>query len=275
MGRVTAQLRRNWASYWPRADVDAMAEDVESRVRDAAAAWRLDGLAPLPGGEVGVVLAAGDVVLKVSPRGHEEEDQLAAQVDALEFWASTAAVPRVLARRDGGCTVLMERMRPGSALDDTGLPFEERLRVLGTLAKRLHAVGPAPRRFVPIARYARGWDVGELAAERDDDVLLHADLHGGNALRHGDAWCVIDPHAVRGDRHADVWALLDPLVPELPADEGATAWRWLRVYAEAADLDPQRAAAWAVARARGEAASVAGDEPAWSRRMLRMADALG
>jgi streptomycin 6-kinase len=271
---VTEHLRRNWASYWPGADVDAMAADVEARVREAGAAWGLDGARPLPGGEVGVVLAGDDAVLKVSPRGHEEEDQLAAQADALEFWGSTGAVPKVLGRRDGGCTVLMERMVPGVTLDADGLAFEERLRTLGALARRLHAAGPAPRRFVPLALYARRWDVGALADARDDDVLIHADLHGGNVLRHGDAWRVIDPHAVRGDRHADIWALLDPLVPELPANAGTTAWRWLRIYTGAAGLDPQRAAAWVVARARGEAPDVGRDDPAWARRLLRMAAAL-
>jgi streptomycin 6-kinase len=271
---VTEHLRRNWASYWPGADVDAMAADVEARVRGAATAWGLEDARPLAGGEVGVVLAAAHVVLKVSPRGHEEEDELAAQADALEFWASTGIVPKMLGRRDGGCTVLMERMRPGDALDDGDASFEERLETLGALARRLHAAGPAPGRFVPLARYARRWDVGALADPSDDDVLLHADLHGGNVLRHDGGWRVIDPHAVRGDRHADIWALLDPLVPELPADAGATAWRWLRIYAEAADLYPERAAAWVVARGRGEAPAVAGDDPAWARRLTRMAAAL-
>ena len=68
--------------------------------------------------------------------------------------------------------------------------------------------------------YARAWRrvLGDspLLDPADDDVLLHADLHGANALRHGAGWRVIDPHAVRGDRHADVWALIDPLAPAPP-----------------------------------------------------------
>lgn len=54
------------------------------------------------------------------------------------------------------------------------------------------------------------------------DVLLHPDLHGANALRHGAGWRVIDPHAVRGDRQADVWVLIDPLAPVPP--DSRTAW---------------------------------------------------
>jgi hypothetical protein len=38
MPYVTERLRRNWASYWPGADVDAMAAHVEARVREAGAA---------------------------------------------------------------------------------------------------------------------------------------------------------------------------------------------------------------------------------------------
>ena len=108
-------------------------------------------------------------------------------------------------------------------------------------------------------------------AAHDDDVLLHADLHGGNVLRDGGGWKVVDPHAARGDRHADVWALLDPLVPAVPDD--ATALRWVAIYAEAADLDPERARAWVHVRAAGEAGDVEPDDPDWAARLRRMAEA--
>jgi streptomycin 6-kinase len=165
----------------------------------------------------------------------------------------------------------MERVRPGTTLDDGGLPFEARLRTLGRLAASLHAAGPAPASFVPLAEYAARWDPGELAAPRDDDVLLHADLHGGNVLRGGDGWLVVDPHATRGDRHADVWALLDPLVPAIPDD--ATARRWVEIYAQAARLDADRARTWVHVRAAGEATDVEPDDPAWGARLRRMAEA--
>jgi hypothetical protein len=134
----------------------------------------------------------------------------------------------------------MQRLRPGTTLDDAGLGFEDRLRTLGVLAARLHAAGPAPASFVPL-------------------------------LRDGGGWKVVDPHATRGDRHADVWALLDPLVPAVPDD--ATALRWLAIYAEAADLDPERARAWVHVRAAGEAGDVEPDDPGWAARLRRMAEA--
>ena len=164
----------------------------------------------------------------------------------------------------------MERLRPGTTLDDAGLGFEDRLHTLGVLAARLHAAGPAPAGFVPLADYAARWNPGDLAAPRDDDVLLHADLHGGNVLRDDDGWKVVDPHAARGDRHADVWALLDPLVPAVP--DHATALRWVAVYAERR-LDPDRARAWVHVRAAGEADDVEPDDPGWAARLRRMAEA--
>src|SRR5690242_10016339 len=86
-------LRRRWRSYWPAADVDAMAADVEARVRAAVAAWGLAGARPLPGGHVGAVLATRDLVLKVSPRGHDDDALVASQPDALEHWRATGIVP--------------------------------------------------------------------------------------------------------------------------------------------------------------------------------------
>jgi streptomycin 6-kinase len=269
--RIPDDLPRRWRTYWPDADVERMARDVEARIDDAIAAWALTDAHPLPGGHVGAVLATADLVLKVSPRGHDDDVLVASQPEALEHWRPSGIVPVLHGRRDDGFTYLMQRMRPGTTLDDAGLGFEDRLHTLGVLAARLHAAGPAPAGFVPLADYAARWNPGALAAPRDDDVLLHADLHGGNVLRDGDGWKVVDPHAARGDRHADVWALLDPLVPAVPDD--ATALRWVAVYAEAARLDPDRARAWVHVRAAGEADDVEPDDPGWAARLRRMAEA--
>jgi streptomycin 6-kinase len=254
-----------------------MARDVVARAEAAVEAWGLRRAEILPGGNVALLLATDDVVVKVHPRGHPDDEQLASEGAALALWAPTGAVPRLDGRRDDGFTLLMERLVPGTPLDATGVAWEERLEVLGALAGRLHAAGAAPASIPHIGgTYARDWrrTVGDspLLEPRDDDVLLHADLHGGNALRHGSAWRAIDPHAVRGDRHADVWALIDPLAPE-PPDE-RTARSWVERYAAAAGLDPDRAAAWVRLRARGEALNGADGDAAWRARLSRMADLL-
>lgn len=226
-------------------------------------------------------------MLKVNPRGHRDEAQLAGEGAALGFWQPTGAVPQLVGTRDGGLTLLMERLVPGTALDESGMGWEERLPVLGALATRLHAHAPPAGRFVPMSDFVADWRVAlagepgllgeleELVAPAEDDVLIHADLHGGNALLHGADWKVIDPKGVRGDRHADVWTLLEPDAPPLPADPRAatgTAWAWVTRYAEAASLDPLRAAAWTRVRAYAEAAMVT--DAAWVARLQAMGAAL-
>lgn len=152
-------LRRRWATYWPAADTAAIAADLSARLPQAIAAWELEDPRPLPGGHVALVLAArhGDreVVVKLNPRGHGEEPLLRAEGEALRFWAPAAVAAELLDQRDDGLTLLLERLLPGEPLDDTELPWRERLTVLGRLAARLHAVGPPPATFPTSATSTR------------------------------------------------------------------------------------------------------------------------
>lgn len=281
-----ARLARGWAAHWPDADHPAMAEDVARRLRAGLDRWGLRDPQPLPGGVVALVCAVtgedGDAaVLKVHPRGHAEDAYLRAEAVALAHWQPTGVVPALRGTADAGMTLLLEHVTPGTTLDAAGLGEDERLRILGGLVRRLHATPrPPPAELPHLRAYAPGWAGHAVPAA--DDVVLHADLHGANALRDGaDGWRVIDPHAAVGDRHADVWALIDPLAPPLPsADDAARveAWRRIDVYADAAGLDPRRAASWVRARALVEAAELAGTadgaDAAWAGRLRLTADAL-
>jgi streptomycin 6-kinase len=266
-----------WKDYWPEADPAELAADVMDRARAASAAWGLSPLEPLDGGMVALTCAttrAGrPVVLKVNPRGHREERQLAGEGEALAFWRPTGAAAELLGSRDDGFTLLLERLEPGHTLDDAGLGPEERLTELGRLAARLHEAGPPPDSFMGLSDFVPGWPVppGEAA---EDERLVHLDLHGGNALRTDRGWKVIDPKGIRADRHTDVWALIDPVgleaLPEEAKAARATARRWVDVYAEAAELDPARAREWTRIRARAEVAESGG----WPG-LERIAEALG
>jgi streptomycin 6-kinase len=202
---------------------------------------------------------SGDpLVLKLNPRRNPEEALIAAQTKALEFWSPTGVTVRPIDARDAGLTVLLERILPGDALDDTDLGWEEQLVLIARLVARLHDAGAPPTSIPMLADYAVLWgdhiddpeiarELEALIATADREALLHGDLHPGNALRGAEGWTVIDPTAFRGDPNADIWALI---CPQAPADgrfrEHATA------YAAAAGLDAERAIAWARVRAAAE-----------------------
>jgi streptomycin 6-kinase len=271
------RLARHWRGCWPGTDPAKLAADILERLTVAQAAWDLSGLEPLDGGVAALTCAATrggrPVVLKLNPRGHPDDAQLAAEGDALAFWRPTGAAVELLGQRDGGFTLLMERLQPGHTLDDAGPSPEHRLTELGRLASRLHRAGPPPESFLHVRDF-----LGGPLPEGDQEVLVHLDLHGGNALRAGSAWKAIDPKGVRADRHADVWALIDPVMLEqLPKDAAATAERWVSRYAHAAEMDPEKVRKWTRVRALAEAPECAVDpeEAAWIAALHRMADALG
>jgi streptomycin 6-kinase len=269
------RLARHWKAYWPAADTERLAADIRERLHAACGAWGLTGPRPLDGGVVALTCAATragrPVILKLNPRGHPDDAQLAAEGDALAFWRPTGAAAELLATRDDGFTLLLERLDPGHTLDDAGLSPEDRLTELGRLAAKLHRAGPPPAdAFLHVRDFAPDWDLPDPVEE---EVLAHLDLHGGNALRSGSGWKVIDPKGVRADRHADVWALIDPVMleslPEDATEARATATRWIERYAQAAELEPGRARQWTRLRAHAEIVESGG----WPG-LQRMLDAL-
>jgi streptomycin 6-kinase len=271
------RLAERWRGYWPEADPAAIAADVEERLAKATDRWGLKRIEPLDGGVVALTCAAEQngraVVLKLNPRGHHEERQLAGEGDALAFWSATGAAAELLDQHDDGFTLLLERLQPGYTLEDAGIEVEERLAEIGRLVARLHAAGPPPPSFIHVRDFEPSWEL----PPGDEEVLTHLDLHGGNALRTGDGWKVIDPKAVLADRHADVWALIDPFTLEsFPQQRGqaqATAGRWLERYAEAAGLDLDKARQWTRIRASAEAKQV--HDRDWAAALALMAEVLG
>jgi streptomycin 6-kinase len=271
------RLAERWRGYWPDTDAADLAADVEERLAAATAAWGLKRVEPLDGGVVALTCGATrngrPVVLKLNPRGHSEDAQLAGEGHALAFWSPTGAAVELLDQRDDGFTLLLERLQPGHTLETASLNLEERLAEIGRLVARLHTAGPPPRSFIHVRDFEPTW---ELPAG-GEEVLTHLDLHAGNALRTSGGWKVIDPKGVRADRHADVWALIDPLTledfPHDPAQAAATAARRLERYAEAAEMDLATAREWTRVRAGAEASQV--HDPAWAGALRRMAAALG
>jgi streptomycin 6-kinase len=259
MVRVPPHLLANWAD-WRLGEVDALAADVLARCEQARRAWGLEGLEPMAGGEVALVLAARtgsgtDAVLKLSPRPADQPGSL--EGVALALWAEIDAAPRVIAARDDGTTLLLERVRPGDSLGERGAGADEVIERIGALCRRIHLrtgeIGDLG--FPTLADHARddGW-LRSLAGTREHDELvallvpdggdrlLHVDLHALNVLRAPRGWLAIDPKPCVGDPCAEIYGFLDgaPLT-ELP-DDGARAQTWLRRqlarYGTASGEDP-------------------------------------
>ncbi len=293
MVRVPRHLLANWAD-WRLGDVDALAADVLTRCEAARRAWGLEGLEPMGGGQVALVLAVraasgADAVLKLSPRSVDEPASL--EGAALALWAQHDAAPGVIAARDHGTTLLLERVRPGDPLGESGASADEVVATIGALCRRIHvrADGLGEAGFPTLAEHAArdGWlrsltgtrEQGELAAllvPRTGDRLLHVDLHALNVLRGPGGWLAIDPKPCIGDPCAEIYGFLDgaPL-DELPGDR-APARAWLRArlaqYGRASGEDPDRLAAWLRIRARIVLGQGAGPE---REPLLRVCDALG
>ncbi|UJA19207.1 hypothetical protein HJD18_02635 [Thermoleophilia bacterium SCSIO 60948] len=298
LGAELDRLCEAWREHWPAVDARELRRGVERRLEASVARWRLERFELLTGGQVALVAAARSdgrgVVVKLIPGDNPEVDELRREALALRDWEPGGHVPRLHDVADDGLTLLMERIDPGHPLDVEELETDAHLEVLGRLARALHDAAEPNGSHTPAEEYVADWRISlagleelvmleELLADSPARRPLHADLHGGNALRDGEGWRAIDPHGVAGDPNLDCWALIDPRAPLLPEDPGASAAeseRRIAVYAAAADLDPERVAAWSRVRARAEArrfdlseAPTAGERD-WGRRLHAWADAV-
>jgi streptomycin 6-kinase len=288
-------VHRNWRAWWP-AHAGELAADIRVRLPAAVRAWSLSRLTALHGGEVALVFAVqtphGEAVLKLNPRIDGETDELAGEPLALELWSAAGAAPRVLGSRDDGHTILIERVRPGHNLRDTGAGALEIVTTLGRLCRLIHLDGQE-RRFralrdgTDIDSWRRQLTGGRerdelerLLEPGDGDRLLHIDLHWLNALQGPAGWLVIDPKPVVGDPHADVFAFLDgPPLAQVPGGPKAARDQvrtLIDAYARASDLDRDRLEAWVRIRAlvfAGQLGEGGGDH-ARRELVLRLADAV-
>ncbi|MFT7834813.1 aminoglycoside phosphotransferase family protein [Saccharothrix sp. BKS2] len=256
-------------------EVTGWAAAVPDRVADLARRWDLAPAGgPLSQGASSVVarfLAGGEpVVLKLSP----DEPFLARQAAVLRLFGPSGRVPAVLAEEAGA--VLMAAVRPGTEVAD--LPEPPTAPAWADLVGPLHAVAPPPgaldladrcaeffarigRRVTASTPVTPGmWEraqgrCGALLAG-GPRVLLHGDLHAGNALVGPRGLVAIDPRPCVGDPCFDVVDLaLDAAGREGVADRSAR-------LAGACGLDPDRLLGWCRTLAPVIALSRLDDRPA-------------
>ncbi|MFG1816644.1 aminoglycoside phosphotransferase family protein [Kribbella sp. NPDC049174] len=260
---------------------EAFARSTIDREGEAGAAW----LAELPGiladllerwecvrdgevvhGQVGVivpVLAPDPAVIKLSfphPGNVHEPDAFAA-------WGGDGAV-LLYERDDERFAMLLERAHH-STLGELG-DGDEIAAVSGQLSRRLSI--PAPARLPRLADRADGWAeelrqgvadfpgavpaaavdaalavVDELGREQPD-LLMHGDFHARNILRgEREPWLAVDPKGYVGDPAYDGATMLKPRALALIESEDLmmTLRHEVNVFAEAAELDPERVRRWA------------------------------
>lgn len=246
----------------------AFARGLPVLLRGLSQRWSLEVEGLLPSGATSVVLAvthrSGPGVLKISP----DAGFLTRQVRMLRHLVPTGRVPTVLAEDPSGGAMLMERVVPGTTLDDsratppTPQEWAELLSDLhGTTAdgvaevlrqrcedmfRRIGARQTLPQVNEHISREVWGRAVDECLSLLETDreqVVIHGDLHLGNVLRaesrpDGRTLVAVDPKLCVGDRCFD---MVDFVVTTGTAEEMAQ-----RAYdlASLVRVDPERLLRW-------------------------------
>ena len=227
---------------------------LEHTAREVAADWGL-ALGPrIAAGRYSFVAPAGDAILKVVP---VEDDMVATQPEALRLWDGRGAV-RLLRHDPLRRAMLLERARPGD--DASTVDPAAALRAAISVGTRIWRGVTRGETFPWIGDRVPRWldDAGDhelvsrarerfrALAPRDDDVLLHGDLHHHNIIRRGDQWVAIDPQPITGEREFDVPTLFwNPIGSRMPTRESIETV--IAAFA-AAGLDPERMRAWGAIR---------------------------
>jgi streptomycin 6-kinase len=238
---------------------------------ECAERWGLELGAPFEGGNISLVVPAGDVVLKINFPEEESEHE----ADALLLWAGDGAV-RLLAHDPVRRALLLERCVPGTTLWE--LPDESKANGIAVgLLRRLWRAPPEGHPFRLLEHEAARWaeqlprqwrTLGqpfpatlvdeavaaalELSSSQDELVVLHQDYHGGNVIRaQREPWLVIDPKPLVGEPAFDAASLVRDRRDELAADPDPAARirRRLDQLTEELELPRERLRGWGIVHA--------------------------
>ena len=249
--------------------------------------WRCRQPEPITRGHLGIILPvqrhdSTPAVLKVSfthPANVYEPY-------AYAVWGGRGAV--LLHERDDARFAMLLEQGEWQTLEDLD-DVDQATAVTGQLARRLAV--PAPPGIPRLADRAEGWEqslrenadllghplsqraLGSALATIQDlarkqpDTMIHGDLHFGNVVRaQREPWLVVDPSGLAGDLASDALQVLKRGADSLlRADDLEVALRRrLAIFADAAEIDHERAIRWAQTQAAmGAHHSRKAGKPAW------------
>ena len=277
-------------------EVRTWLDELPVRLQELAQRWQLD-LGPfVRRGTVSVVLTCRDqggtaVILKISPN----HQRIVSETRALVAW-QTSHVPQVISSDGTQGALLMEAIRPGTALDesdqvpessaladlvsalhqtappsDSVPPFEQRIASLYRSGEANYTRRPDLQDVIPRSLYARGHRAAKaLAAEAARRVVLHGDLTPANVLDGGvgRGLVAVDPAPCLGDPAFDTVDLL-----MWRADDWSTLSARARDLGDRLEFPQERALRWCAAFAAMAAlehaeASPPGEPPSAQLGML-------
>ncbi|MGH3490159.1 MAG: aminoglycoside phosphotransferase family protein [Actinopolymorphaceae bacterium] len=232
--------------------------------------WDCTPTSPTIRGGVGIILAVRrhdgtPAVLKISftHPGNRYE------ANAFATWDGRGAV--LLYERDDAKFAMLLEQAEWQTLEDLG-DVDEATAVAGRLARRLAV--PAPPDLPRLSDQAAEWEqslrrnadmtdrlskraLGAAVAtiqdlgDKQPDTMVHGDLHFRNVVRaQREPWLVVDPKGFVGDRAFDALTVLALGADSLreAGDLGAELRRRLAIFADAAEIERERAVRWVQAR---------------------------
>lgn len=269
---LPAAIRRRLASYQQQATVERWLAGVPATLDDWRRRWDIDLELGEPVDAMNLVLfghsrRAGNVVLKLSVPSFETWAELAAT-----RLASGHGFVRLIDADPDACLIMTQRIQPGGALRDSGLPDDEMTRICARKLLEFWRDPELETDLIPLHRWARDLldhdparhphapnvmlvearqIARDLLGSPTSRTLLHGDLHHQNILQgDGGAWVTIDPKGLVGERGYDITAwMMNPWGTPSRADYLDIANRRLDLFADLLGESRERLARWAVVHA--------------------------
>ena len=210
------------------------------------------------------------VVLKIS---FPDNKEFLTEVEAIKAFNDDVSI-RILEEDLPGGAVLLERADPGSQLSSIKSNSEQ-VHYASQVIKRLHylitedqsdlfqsiadwakaferyrskfnvATGPLPKKL-----FDQGEGIfRELLQDKNEQAVLHGDLHSDNILLSDRGWLVIDPKGVIGEREFELGAYLRNPYYDLPKGSDYKKVEAGRIiqFSEELGFDKERIRSWALA----------------------------